>query len=339
MPVGIDLRFTPGRGGLPEVLALEDVERECPLCGFVETQRVFAALPFHSLTLPALVRRARTTGAAHTFPCPQCDETVRHEHTRRAALHYGFPGEDGILSAYSGPGVALRWQVRPDARFDVQALPVWTPRDELGSPTTDAPTEGWLTHHLRRPMSPKALVRDLLRGPVSPADEAHATLHDLAAGLVALRLPPGSTSADAREALQRARPLTAQWVIEEVFVGGQPRAGGFGAPDQWLADLVATAPARDLWLAASPGQVLETLTRILRVLPIGARLQPTRTSAVEVQLPGVEEDSPVLDPTAVAREAAATAITPSDATRLELDRLLLWQLNPDIADEVHHVSR
>lgn len=329
MPVGIDLRITPGPGGRPEVLLLEDVERECPLCGFVETQRVFASAPLHPLTIGALRQRAAAIGGAHTFACPQCDEPVGPGATHRAALHFGFPGDDGILSAYADVrgGSAVRWQILPQARLDVQMLPRWAPVDDLAGAVTEQPDEAWVTARAGRPLNGKEALRAALRTAGTPAG---ATV--LAPDMAVVWGPAELDAAGARAGLAAVGNLTATWVVEPLVQGGCARDGGFGAPAAWLGDLLSGLPAPSVWVGVSPGRVMQALERILATLPIGARLRPTAAAAVEVVLPGPHTRQPLFDPEAVAREAARTALVPSDAARAELDRLILWQLMPELAE-------
>lgn len=312
------------------MLLLEDVERECPLCGFVETQRVFATAPLHPLTVGALRQRARSIGADHTFPCPQCDEPVGAATTLRAALHYGFPGDDGILSAYvdAAPEAAVRWQLLPSARLDVQMLPRWTPVDDLAGAQTGSPDEAWVIARAGRPVNAKEALRAVLRG--ATASEGVAAL---APDLAAVWGPGSLGPDDVRARLAKVGGLTSTWVVEPVVQDGRARDGGFGAPAVWLDDLLPGLPAPAVWVGVSPGKALQALERILSTLPIGARLRPTAQAAVEVVLPGPHAQQPRFDPEAVAREAARTVLVPSDAARAELDRLILWQLMPEIAQE------
>lgn len=331
MPVGIDLRLTPGPGGRPDALLLADVQRECPLCGFVEARRIFTSTPLHPLNLRRLALLAPHIGKDYTFDCPQCEEPVRHADTRRAALHYGFPADDAVLTAFPGrsPGDPILWALQPRRRLDVQMLPRWEVDDNVHDHTTTRPTEAWVREVAGRPLSAKAAVRELLAAS-EPSAEARA--HALAPGLAVVLAPAECAEGDARAALAALGGLTSSWVLRQAAAAGAPVAGGFGAPSGWLADAPGLE-GQSVWLAASPGEVLHALEHILGGLPLGARLVPTATSSVQVELPGPHTDHPVLDPVRVAEEAAATGLVPGDAARLELDRLLLWQLVPELAAE------
>lgn len=130
---GIGLVFTPGPGGRPHVLLLQDVEAHCALCGYAHHERFYVGTPFHALTLARLRQLAGGVSTGLAASCAQCGADVTPAEAVRWQTHFGFPGAVGLVSAYAYDGAVQAWELSPHDRMDVQLIP-------RGAPIADAST-------------------------------------------------------------------------------------------------------------------------------------------------------------------------------------------------------
>jgi hypothetical protein len=78
-----------------------DLLARCGLCGHVQLQRFYLALPLHPMTLERLVARADRAAHAVDADCENCGTEMRPPNVERSALHFGFADDAGVLRLYT----------------------------------------------------------------------------------------------------------------------------------------------------------------------------------------------------------------------------------------------
>jgi hypothetical protein len=334
---GIGLQFTLGPGAKPHQLVIRDTEAWCPACGFELQIRHYSDLPFHSLTT------ARLAAAVLEPPefdevCGQCDHDICEEDARAWSMHVGFSSGHGILSGFAEVDGATGWALRPRRTLNVQQLPAFRPADLDASgdqPLVATLDEDAIFSVFGRYWNPKSAVRRWVLSHPSPAD-GQVRRVELAPGTVVFDAPAGTPEADIQaKALDPIRGTA--WIVAPLWTEESAPAGFFGAPADWLHGLAKQLEGRDLWCAADPSMVFQTVDSVCSEFPIATRVRMDADGTLWLRMSGRKdrEGAPEIDPNAVALEAAQTGSAVEDIARLELDRIVIGLVltdTPDTAD-------
>ena len=322
MSQGIGLLTSPGDGGRTELLLLLDVVWCCPGCGHEQQERYYRATPLHPCTLARLEQRLDHAPAGVQASCEQCDQPMDGaDAVERWSLQTGFPGGHGLLQGFADRAGGRSWRLSPHQRLDVQLLPVLEPPEDIASVIVERLSESTCLDVFHRCWNPKSALRQaLLHHPPAPGS------------CVAIDPTPGlriviadADDADQALALMASR-LPDAWVTETLVAGGEPARGWLNGPAEWLGDLLPSRPRTFVVAAADPAQVAEAAQTIVESFPMRITIEATTPTTCRLIVEGAPEDAVTiqLDQHDVATEAARTLICPRDATRVELDRAIVW---------------
>lgn len=294
-------------------MSIRDVEGHCGECGHEVIERRYDAHPFHSLTLPRLRRLLDAAPDGFAGTCPQCDAAVSEEHAVRWVLHYGFASGRGLIQGF-GEGDERRWLLSPHDAFDVQLVPAWDRSVDQSRREVEVLDAAAIRSAFGREFNAKEAARTWLADRV-PSDDG--AVRAMGPALRVVHVPTGGRPLPAAEVADPDR-----WAAAPLVEDGLPVAGYPGAADEWLAGLTLHG---DAW-----GLVhLDAIGAFARSIPEGFPIQiafdEPEPDRLVLRLPDREERGvdPELDARGIAVEAARALLDPGDATRLEIDRLLL----------------
>lgn len=321
---GIGLMFTHGPGLRPQVLYIRDIEAHCPDCGKEHFVRYYSDTPWHSLTLSMLEKLLHEAADSLTLECDQCGAEVTGNDALRWTVHYGFPGDLGMIQGFARYDGARRWLLSPHRRLDVQQVLVWEPDADQSNAELDALDDATIREVFGRSFNPKEAVREyLLDGPPRFTEPRLWQLVELADGLALVAAASADSLEEALQFLELERdwsPVPAPLVIDGVAQGAYA-----GAPSGWLRDLGdSVLQAANLYGVADSSRIADVASDVVGRFPLPVKIRHRDGGDLWMRLPNVKDPkvSPHLVPREIAFEAARSMTSPADVTRLEIDRVL-----------------
>ncbi len=279
-----------------------DVRAECSLCGHEYTQRRWLETPLHSISC-SLLNRLALADPGLEAECEQCGEDLTDEEVTAAILRWAFPSGEGVCEH-----LRLRersyWQLLPLEKYDPQALPAWSGRDDLSAVECERIDEATVLRCFGRPLNPKAVVLHSVRA--HPAEPAAFSI----GGGLSLHLTPAGSEFDVRDG-ESARRIAA---------AGELTAKQPGSQLGWLRRDLAPLSDFDIWVVVSHVDVEDALQIVAAELPFEAAFEAEGTTRVLRIVGAAASDEPRFDLDGIAGEAASTVLCAADAARLEFDR-------------------
>ncbi|MEO1271696.1 MAG: hypothetical protein AAFX99_26695 [Myxococcota bacterium] len=329
--------FSRGADGRPCIMAIIDLEAECATCGYMEIQRFYHGLAFHTLTLPRFKERIQASPELLAYDCSNCGDPVRPEHVQRGAWTFGFADGRGLVQAFftSHRGQALDVVYVLDRRgtFDPQALPIWN-RDDADRNTFADLNDDLMLDHMGRVFTVKQAWRSLWNDFVAEGD-----------------LVMDEVSPDCWLVIGETVDETLSWAQGELEQQG--RTAGFvavplhtpptreiprvGVYTDWLqAEAVAAVTSGQCCALAmmDPKAALQRLKATLKRARLTVEeLDPEDASnipALHVTTPRGDSFSSKIHVSDVLARAAYTGMTPGDAARLIAEEVVGRLMGLDI---------